>query len=406
MKIAQINVTGNGSTGRIMCQISAKAKEEGFDTVAYFGRGAAPRGEGRYEKIDGDLHIYLHVLKARLFDKTGHGSVGATKKLVALLKTENPDIIHLHNIHGYYLNIKIIFDYLKTSGKKVVWTLHDCWAMTGGCAYFLNAGCDKWKTGCFGCPSKNQYPKSFVDKSKREYAFKKDTFTGVKDMILTTPSDWLHELVKESFLKDYETVTVHNGIDVDKFGPQGAEKDLETKKKYGIDENTKIILGVASVWDDRKRLNMMVALADKLKDENVQVVTVGLSQAQADALPKNVLGITRTENIDELVNLYSAAEVFVSTSVEESFSLVVGEAMATGTPIVCVDGGGCKELISDEIGIVVPRDDIEKLTSSVKALLGKKSEMTAACRERCINNYSQTKMVDGYMKVYKEIYGR
>ena len=405
MKIAQINVTGNGSTGRIMCQIQKKALSEGFDCVSFFGRGSAPSGEGRFVRTGGDAGVYAHVIKARLFDKMGHGSASATRRLVKTLENENPDIIHLHNIHGYYINIDILFDYLKNCGKKIVWTLHDCWAMTGGCAYFLDAGCDKWKTGCYECTQKNKYPKAFVDKSAREYAIKKNLFTGVPNMILTTPSDWLTGLAGESFLKEYRCITVHNGIDTSVFKPFGDDAAAETKKKYGIPADAKLILGVANVWDDRKRLNMMVELASRIADEHTKVMAVGLSEKQAASLPKNIIGITRTENAEELAKLYSAADVFVSTSVEESFSLVVGEAMAAGTPIVCVDGGGCRELISDETGIVVPRDDIEKLTAAVSALIDKKPEMTAACRKRCEENFSLDIMTDGYMKVYREIYG-
>lgn len=405
MKVVQINVASYGSTGRIMYQVQKKVLDEGNEAVSFFGRGNVPEGNGQFVKIAGKLSVVLHGVKARLFDKMGHGSLSDTKKLVKLLKEEAPDIVHLHNLHGYFINLKVLFKYLKESGVQVVWTMHDCWPITGGCAYFLECGCDKWKKGCNKCSQIDVYPKRYVDKSKREYSFKKKIFTDLDKLTITTPSNWLAGLVKQSFMKNYPVKVVYNGIDVDIFKPYGHEINRKTREWLGIPENGKMILGVANVWDERKRLSALLKLAVDLKDSHASVVIVGLSEKQKAALPAGIIGITRTQNQEQLARIYSAADVFVSTSVEESFSLVVGEAMASGTPIVCVDGGGCSELVSDNVGVVVPRDDREALKEAVVKILNDDRDYLNDCRQRCVENYSCKSMVDGYMNVYREIYG-
>ncbi len=406
MKIVQINVASYGSTGRIMYQVQEKSLSEGYDSLSFFGRGNAPEGDFVTERMTGNASVAWHGIKARFFDKMGHASYFSTKKLVKRLKAEKPDIVHLHNLHGYFINLKVLFKYLKESKVQVVWTMHDCWPITGGCAYFLECGCDKWKEGCNKCSQTHFYPKRYIDKSKREYNFKKKLFTGLENLTITTPSNWLADIVKKSFMKDYPVKVVYNGINVDVFKPYGAETDTKTREWLGISENGKMILGVANVWDERKRMASLLKLAVDLKEQNVSIVIVGLSEKQKEALPEGIIGITRTQNQEQLARIYSAADVFVSTSVEESFSLVVGEAMASGTPIVCVDGGGCSELISDEIGIVVPRDDREALKEAVGKILAENKDFTEACRNRCVENYSCQAMVDGYMSVYREIYGK
>ncbi len=405
MKIVQINVASYGSTGRIMYQIQEKAISEGFEAMSFYGRGSKPDVEGSSEKIGDQISVGLHAFRARFFDKMGHGSVMNTKKLVKKLKAIKPDVVHLHNLHGYYINLKVLFKYLKESGIQVVWTLHDCWPITGGCAYFLECGCDKWKEGCYKCTQTDMYPKRYVDKSKREYIFKKKLFRSLENLTITTPSAWLGEVVSHSFMNDYPVKVVHNGINIDVFKPFDQEIIKTTREWLGIPEDGKMILGVANIWDERKRMSALLKLAVDLKDQNVKVVIVGLSDKQKAALPEGIVGITRTQNQDQLARIYAAADVFVSASVEESFSLVVGEAMACGTPIVCVDGGGCKELISDDIGIVVPRDDREALKEAVGKILSDPRDFTEACRNRCVENYSCKAMVEGYMNVYREIYG-
>ena len=409
MKIVQINVICNGSTGKIMCQIQNRAIAEGMDACSFYGRDSAPdpeKAKGTFSRIESPFAVYAHVIKARFLDKMGHGSRGATKRLVRKLKEIQPDIVHLHNIHGYYLNIKVLFKYLKENHVKVIWTLHDCWAFTGGCAYFLACGCEKWREGCFACPQKNTYPQSYLDKSKREYLFKKKIFTGVPDLLLTAPSEWLADMARQSFLREYPVVPIYNGVDTEVFRPASPEENRETREKLGIPENAKMILGVANVWDQRKRLSAMVALASAVSKDNAVVAVVGISEKQKQALPAGMIGITRTESAEALARLYAAADVFVSTSVEESFSLVIAEAMACGTPVVCADGGGCRELVAEGVGKVVPRDDKAALLDAVREVLAHREIFAEPCRARCERYYSLSAMVNGYVNLYKEQYGK
>lgn len=409
MKIVQINVTCNGSTGKIMCQIQNRAIAEGLEASSFYGRGTGPdpeKAKGTYTRMESPLAIYAHAFQARFFDKMGHGSGAATRRLIKELKAIQPDIVHIHNIHGYYINIKKLFKYFKESGVKVVWTLHDCWAFTGGCAYFLSCGCKKWQAGCYACPQKNTYPQSYIDKSKREYFFKKNIFTGVPGLTLTAPSDWIADLARQSFLGEYPIVPVYNGIDTDIFRPAAPEENKVTRAKLGIAQDTRMVLGVANVWDKRKRLSSFIELASAMENENVIIVVVGITEKQKQALPAGIIGITQTENTEALVKLYAAADVFVSTSVEESFALVVAEAMACGTPVVCVDGGGCRELVGDGVGKIVPRDDKASLADAVREVLAQRDAFAANCRIRCEKMYSLSAMTDGYMNVYREQYGK
>ncbi|MDU7004199.1 glycosyltransferase [Clostridium sp.] len=275
MKILQINsVCGFGSTGRIATDLYKIIEEQGHECVIAYGRGKAPDGFNTI-KIGSKFDNYMHVIMTRIFDKHGFGSIKATKKFIEKVKKYDPDVIHLHNIHGYYINIEILFNYLKEANKKVVWTLHDCWTFTGHCSYFDYVGCDKWKEGCHNCPQKGDYPTSnFIDNSKKNYEIKKGIFTGIKDMTIVTPSKWLAGLVKESFLGKYKIEVINNGIDLNVFKPTKSN----FRDRYGINDKI-IILGVASVWDRRKGLDYFVKLSSIL-GEKYQIVVVGVTEKQ------------------------------------------------------------------------------------------------------------------------------
>lgn len=348
-KLVQINVVCNGSTGRIMTQIQQKAIQEGWIAYSFYGRGK-PANEHCY-KIGNKLDVFWHAIITRIFDKHGHGSKRATINLIKKIEQINPDVIHLHNIHGYYINIEILFKYLKKCNKKIIWTLHDCWAFTGHCAYFTDVQCEKWKKKCENCIQKNNYPTSyFFNGAEREYKFKKDAFTSIPNLTIITPSCWLSNLVQKSFLNEYEIKVVNNGIDLDTFKPT---KTLNVRKKHNISDNKKIILGVAAKWDNRKGLDDFIKLAECINNETV-IILVGLSEKQKKKLPNNVIGIRRTENLEELANLYTAADVLYNPSKEETFSLVTIEAMACGTPVIAYDNSAIKELINKENGICLP----------------------------------------------------
>lgn len=388
MKILQINsVCGFGSTGRIATDLYKVYEEDGHECVIAYGRGNAPEGYNTI-KIGSNIDNYMHVAKTRIFDKHGFGSKKATEKFIQDVKKLNPDVIHLHNIHGYYINIEILFNYLKEANKKVIWTLHDCWSFTGHCAYFDYVGCDKWKSGCEKCPQRKEYPTSnIMDNSKFIYEKKKELFTGIKDMTIITPSKWLAGLVKESFLKNYKVEVIHNGIDLEVFKPTPSD----FRERYGIG-NKKIILGVASIWDRRKGLNYFVDLAKEL-DENYQIVIVGVTEKQKKELPKNIIAITRTNNIQELVKIYSVADIFLNPSEEEAMGLVTIEALACGIPVIVNNSTAHPELINEKCGQIFNKKDY------IQNILNKIINLD---KKDCINKASNYNKKDKY-KIYKNL---
>lgn len=360
-RILFINSVCNGSTGTICKNLYKAAVEEGHECCIAYGRGEASEGF-KTIKIGNKLDIYLHILKARLFDASGFGSKQATKEFIKEIDEFKPDIIHLHNIHGYYVNIEILFKYLKDHPEiKKIWTLHDCWAFTGHCAYYTYTRCDKWKTCCKGhCPNRNEYPKTTFSCVTKNYTKKKNIFSNVENIILITPSKWLKNEVEKSFLKNYKTVVIHNGVDTNIFKPTPSN----IKEQYGI-KNKKIILGVASVWDKRKGLNTFLELSKEIDDE-YQIVLIGLNSKQIKQLPSNIIGISRTENVQELVKWYSAAYVYFNPTLEDNYPTTNLEAISCGTPVVTFETGGSPESVIGN-GIII-NNELKYFTTKLKCL--------------------------------------
>lgn len=370
-KLVQINVVCNGSTGRIMNQIQSEAISQGWEAYSFYGRGK-PSNDKCY-KIGNKLDVLWHVFLSRFLGKHGHGSKRATKQLVKKIKEINPDVIQLHNIHGYYIHMETLFKYLKTCDKKIIWTLHDCWAFTGHCTYFTYPKCDKWQNGCNGkCIRKQDYPKSIINcKASREYKIKKRLFTGMQNLTIVTPSDWLANLVKKSFLKDNEIRVINNGIDLNMFKPVSVDG---VKEKYNIPYNKKIILGVAAIWDKRKGLDDFIELSREISDDTI-IILIGLNAKQIESLPNNIIGIKRTENIEELVKLYNVADILFNPSKEETFSLVTAEAMACGTPALVYDNSATKELIPNFAGVVASETwPLQKIINELEKIILQKDK--------------------------------
>ena len=384
-RILFINSVCNGSTGTICKNLYKAAVEAGHECCIAYGRGEVPRGFNTI-KIGNKLDFYLHVLKARLFDASGFGSKRATKEFIKKIDEFKPDIIHLHNIHGYYVNIEILFNYLKQHPEiKKVWTLHDCWAFTGHCAYYTYAKCDKWKSCCNGiCPNKKEYPKTIFSRIKINFNKKKQIFSDVENMVLVTPSKWLKSEVENSFLKKYHVDVINNGVDTNIFKPTKST----IKKRYDV-EDKKIILGVASVWDKRKGLDTFIELSKKI-DADYQIVLIGLNKKQIKKLPNNIIGINRTENIQELVKWYSAANIFFNPTFEDNYPTVNLEAIACGTPVVTFDTGGSSE-IAEFFGMTINKNiNFDKF---VKKIINKK-----------FKNNSFSISIENMGKYYKELY--
>ena len=364
MKYLFINtVAGYGSTGRIAAEKCRELTAQGHTCVLAYGRMITGCDDIQTVKIGSDYDVKCHALVSRLLDNSGFGSHRATVAFLKWVQKYDPDVIWLHNVHGYYIHIGELFGYLRTCGKKIIWTLHDCWSFTGHCVYFDYVRCEKWKTGCHSCPQKHTYPESLLlDSSRKNYERKRALFSGIPNLTLTVPSHWLEGRVKQSFLKEYPVEVISNQVDRTVFKPMTGD----FRQKYGL-EGKKILLGVASVWEERKGLKDFVALS-KLLDDRYQIVLIGLNQKQLASLPGEILGLPRTDNIGQLVQAYSAADVFVCPSTEETFGMTVLEACCCGTKTVVYQDTACEEVAKEFGGIAVPRgaehlkDAILKLT--------------------------------------------
>lgn len=396
MKVLQINSVFNaGSTGRIASNIHHQLHHQNYESFVIYGRESGEESETTI-KIGTNIGNYLHVVKTRFLDLHGFGSKNATLELLNLINEIKPDVIHLHNIHGYFLNIEILFTYLKKIKVAVVWTLHDCWSFTGHCAYFDYANCEKWKTGCYSCPEKKSYPTSIVkDNSKENYHSKKKIFNGLENLIIVTPSVWLKKNVKNSFLKDYPVITINNGIDLDLFKPTKSNFKVEHKLK-----DKYMILGVANEWDRRKGLKFFIDLSPMLKKDEV-IVLVGLSNKQIEKLPRNIVGISKTNSIEDLAKIYSSANVFINPTLEDNFPTTNLESLACGTPVITFETGGSPETIDKSTGYVVKEKTAESLYEMIKK--NRKQEIASEdCRKRALKYYSQHSSIAKYISLYRE----
>lgn len=398
MKVLQVNITSNwGSTGRIAEDIGMKIIEDGGDSYIAYGR-SSNRSESINIKIGNCISIYVHILFTRIFDRHGLASYWATKKLIHQIDDINPDIIHLHNIHGYYLHYPIFFAYLKKKGIPIVWTLHDCWSFTGHCSHFVLTHCSKWKKVCYNCPQKISYPTSwFFDRSRENHIQKKESFLGLQDVILVTVSKWLKGIVSQSFLGVYPIEVIHNGIDTDIFQPIKCNKGI-----LGLPDKF-LIIGVANVWSEEKGLADFLKLREMLPSD-YQFLLIGLSKDQINKLPNGIMGIERTNSIKQLAQYYSVADVFFNSSKEETFGLTTAEAMACGTPAIVYNSSACPEIISKETGFVVEIGDYQSIVRILSHLhtIGK-SNFSQKCRERALSLFNKKDRYQDYINLYHKI---
>ena len=365
MKYLFINVVaGSGSTGRIAAEQCRKLQEQGYECILAYGRWESNCEGVKTHRIGTSLDYRVHGLLTRLFDFHGFGSKRATREFLRWVKEYDPDVIWLHNIHGYYLNIELLFEYLKTCGKTIRWTLHDCWVFTGHCSHFSYVGCEQWKTECSKCVQLKEYPKCMgLSNVRRNFARKKLAFTNVPNLTLITPCCWLADQVRQSFLRDYPVEVEYNKIDTTVFQP--TQSDF--REKYGL-QNKTVLLGVASKWSERKGLQDQLALIESLGD-TYRLVLVGVSEEEKKGFPAKVLGILRTENARQLAEIYTAADYLINTSYEETYPTVNLEAQACGTHVMAYDVGGTKETIKTTESYLVPvgRYDLIKARLEQKA---------------------------------------
>lgn len=398
MKILQINsVCGVGSTGRIASDLHNLLIEQGMESYVAYGRKEA-KSCSEVIRIGSNLVVGRHLLRTVFIGDHGYGSRRSTETFIKILHKIDPDIIHLHNIHGFYLNIDVLFSYLKETQKPTVWTLHDCWSFTGHCAYFDYVNCNKWQQGCFNCPQQKSYPFSLLhDNSTNNYKAKRALFNGLENLALVTPSNWLADLVKKSYLGEYKVKTIHNGIDFDVFKPQGSY----FRTKYGLDDKF-IILGVANIWEPRKGLSYFLELANRLRSDE-KMVLIGLNNAQINKLPANIIGLSRTDSIEELVDCYSSADVFLNLTLEDNFPTTNLEAQACGIPVITFNTGGSPESIDRTSGIVVEQKNLDDVEKAIKSI--KNSEIAFSrdsIRERARMLFDKTIQYHQYIDIYKK----
>lgn len=399
MKIIQINSVPNGSTGKIAMQISEMASAQNNWTSYFFC--------GSWVKSDSEKVIFFgtkteNILSAILSRFSGFQNIFSfygTLSLIRKLKEIKPDIIHLHNLHLWIVNIPLLMRYIKKNKIKTIWTLHDCWSFTGHCPHFDMVGCDKWRTECHNCPQYREYPKSLFDNSRFMYRLKKKWFTGIENMTLVTPSEWLAGLVKQSFLKDYPVLVINNGIDLGIFKPTSSN----FKARYKCEEKH-IVLGVAFGWGERKGLDVFCTLAQKLDKKKYQIVLVGTDDAVDKHLPENIISIHRTQNQIELAQIYTAADVFANPTREEVFGMVNVEALACGTPVVTFNTGGSPECIDNTSGCVVDKNDIDTMRKEIIRICETKPYSAESCLERS-KNFDKDEKFQEYIKLYEVLNG-
>lgn len=403
--ILQINVTANvGSTGRIAEQLGKAAMAEGWSSYIAYGRYSA-QSESNLVRIGSPLETRIHYRLSKLLDRHGLFSSIATLRFIRQIKKIKPDIIHLHNIHGSYLNYLLLFNYLKRSAMPVVWTFHDCWPITGHCAHFASADCQKWQTLCHHCPLLGVYPRAKVDNSRSNYRLKKKVFTSLQDNLnIVTVSQWLASVVAESFFAkgNARQHMIYNGVDTSVFSPQLSV----TKVQLGLPDK-KILLAVASSWTPEKGLGHLFELSTMLSDD-YQLVIIGLSPMQIEELSSNIIGLPCTESVEQLARYYSVADVVLNLSVAETFGLTTVEGLSCGTPSIVYNATASPELIRNEkVGRVIKLGDLQGVISAIEELCSEdRDEMRRCCREYAVAHFDKDMNYKKYIDLYKQLINR
>lgn len=397
-KILQINVLNEtGSTGRIMQNISSVLEESGrYRVITAYGYGSSKFDNSI--KIGNKIDYIIHNLGSKIFCAQGLFSRWATHRFIKQIKKENIDLIHFHNIHGNYLNYPLLFKWIKENDIPVIWTLHDCWSFTGKCTYFDLCKCEQWKTGCKKCPILKEYPSSyFLDRVRQDYKNKQKAFLNIQKAYFVSPSEWLARNFKKSFLKNYPICVINNGVDISAF----RKTNSDLREKYHLEE-AKVVLGVATPWTSRKGYSDFIRLAKRLDEEYV-VVMIGVSEKQKDELPEKIIAINKTESIDELVQWYSEADVFVNLTYEDNFPTVNLEALACNTPVITYDTGGSGEVVNELTGIKCEQGNLDLIMNAIKYICNHKKKYEK-CAEYLRDNYNFATVFENYLKLYDSIF--
>lgn len=390
MNLIQINAVPYGSTGSIMFSLADIMESRGHKVLCTTGFTWKGCSRPDYVMTSGIAEKTVHTWLARITGKTGGFSTVATWRLLRRLDKMKPDLVHLHNLHGWFLNLPMFFGYIKKHNIPVVWTLHDCWSFTGHCPHFAMAGCDRWKTGCGGCDKHYLYPQTFFDCSKTNWRRKKKWFTGVKNLTIVTPSQWLAEQVRQSFLGEYPVRVINNGIDLSVFKP---DPDVKKNEKFTL-------LGVSYDWDNKKGLDVFLELAKRL-DDRFRIVLVGTNDTVDKLLPENITSIHRTQNPGELAKLYAEADLLVNPTREDTYPTVNMEALACGTPVLTFRTGGSPEILDEHCGVVVPCGDVDAMEAAILRL-AEQPIGPQLCLDRA-RTFDKYERFEEYIRLYGEI---
>ena len=408
-RLLQINpvLRVNTSTGRIMQEIGELAMQNGWESyIAYSeGRDGIKPCRSQLIPVGNRWSVAWHGLETRFFDRHGLASDSATRRFVKQVKELHPDVIRIHNIHGYFLNYKILFDFLAKSGIPVVWTIHDCWLYTGHCYYYSFVQCNKWQTGCNHCPQKRDFPASWLfDRSRQNYADKQKAFTSLsaEQLTIVPVSEWIRGEMRKSFLKGYRFQVIHNGINTDVFTVCDS---IRVRARYGLG-NKHILLGIASIWSREKGWFDFMELAKLLRDDEV-IVLVGVKPEAKKQLPANIVGIARTENVGQLAELYSAADAFINPTWQDNYPTVNLEAIACGTPVITYRTGGSIEAVTEKTGLVVDQGDVEGLLNAFRMVVRRGKEYyEKQCREYALAHFRKEDRYQEYLDLYQRLTNR
>lgn len=394
--VLQINATANwGSTGKIAESIGVAILNHGWRSIIAYGRWNNP-SLSCLVRVGSWSNKYFHFAEQRVRDNEGLCSRIATRRLIKKVDKIKPDVVQLHNIHDHFLNYRLLFRYLNQTDIKVVWTFHDCWAFTGHCFHFVTKDCDRWETGCYSCPMKSVLPKTFLDRSKKNYELKQSLFCGNKNLTVVPVSEWMAGFVRKSFLKDNRIEVIKNGIDLNVFKPIGEEEENDF---YDI-------LAVSSVWSQEKGLYDIFKLRSLLSDD-YRITIVGLSEKQVKELPVGIIGIQRTQDVDDLVRLYSNSNILINPTYADTFPTVNLEALACGTPVITYDTGGSPETIDADTGIVVKQGDVSGMVEAIKSICSKGREhYSFACRRRAEMHFEKNNCYKKYIYLYEDLLAR
>lgn len=396
-KLFHINsVVNTGSTGRIAEQLGQLAMSQGWESYIAYGREAR-ESKSQLIRIGSSVGVNIHALASKCLDCHGLCSKTATRSFLKQLDEIKPDVVHLHNIHGYYINYPMLLRYLKEHNIPTIITMHDFWLMTGHCAY-INKGCDRWKTGCGNCPRLDQYPASKIDCSARNWQLKASLFIDMPNVTLVPVSYWLGRYVAESLLKNVKQNVIYNGIDTSVFKPFDGEASVK-----GVDWSKFTIITIATRWTEANGYQDVMKLSSILPD-NCQIVMVGLDEQQMSSLPKNIIGFRKTESFTQLQELYTKSDVIFNPNREVTFGLVTAEAMACGTPAIVLRDTAGEEIVDEQTGYVIDSvEEVPELITTINQV--DKNVMSKACRDRVTELFNAEKQFQKYIDLYNRIIG-